>query len=73
MALLHLDGDTYTSTIDVLDALYHKVSPGGHIVVDDYYSWYGCHEAVNDFRRDHYVRAPLIRIDWTGAAWVKEV
>src|ERR1019366_2947638 len=36
LALLRLDGDMYESTIQVFEALYDKVSPGGFIIVDDY-------------------------------------
>lgn len=35
IALLRLDGDTYSSHRECLDALYDKVVPGGAIVVDD--------------------------------------
>ena len=58
--------------VQVLEALYDKVSRGGHILVDDYFSWKGCKLAVDDFRRRRSVTAPLLRVDWTGAAWVKE-
>ena len=29
LAMIRLDGDTYESTIQALDALYHHLSPGG--------------------------------------------
>ena len=72
IAVLHLDGDLYTSTKEVLDALYDKVSPGGHVLVDDYYTWKGCRAAVDEFRRERAIASPILRVDWTGAAWVKE-
>ena len=34
--MLRLDGDMYESTIQALDAIYAKVSPGGFVIVDDY-------------------------------------
>lgn len=71
IALLRLDGDMYGSTIEVLKALYHHVSPGGFVVVDDY-SLTGARTATDDFRRDRAIRAPLVRIDWTGVFWRKD-
>jgi len=42
LALLRLDGDLYESTMDALVPLYDKVSPGGFVIVDDYYSCAPC-------------------------------
>ena len=36
IAVLRLDGDMYSSTMDALEPLYDKVSPGGFVIVDDY-------------------------------------
>jgi hypothetical protein len=36
LALLRVDGDLYSSTMDVLDNLYDKVSPGGYVIFDDW-------------------------------------
>jgi O-methyltransferase len=69
LALLRLDGDLYTSTAQTLAALYRKVSPGGFVIVDDYYSWKGCGKATDDFRRDHGITTPIQRIDWCSAYW----
>ena len=51
LALLRLDGDLYESTIQPLDALYDKLSIGGHVIVDDYYVVKGCKIAIHDFFR----------------------
>jgi O-methyltransferase len=69
LALLRLDGDHYTSTRDTLEALYHKVSPGGFVIVDDYFSWSGCRKAVDEFRQERGITAPMQQVDWTGAFW----
>lgn len=70
LAVLRLDGDMYESTIQVLDALYDKVSPRGFIIIDDY--WLpACKKAVDDFRLAHGISAELYSIDWTGHYWVK--
>lgn len=50
IAYLRLDGDLYSSTMEALEALYHKVSPGGFVYVDDYGSYNGCRAAVDRFR-----------------------
>jgi O-methyltransferase len=49
IAILRLDADWYNSTMECLNALYEKVTPGGLIVVDDYYAWDGCAKAIHDF------------------------
>jgi O-methyltransferase len=69
LALLRLDGDLYQSTMDVLNALYHKVSPGGFLIVDDYHSWEPCRQAITAFRAAHGITAPIHDIDWTGVYW----
>jgi len=35
IALLRVDVDAYSATLEVLDELYHKVQPGGYIIFDD--------------------------------------
>ncbi len=36
LAILRVDADLYSSTVDVLTALYPKLSPGGYAIFDDY-------------------------------------
>lgn len=71
LCILRLDGDMYSSTIQVLDYLYHKVSKGEFILIDDY-GLGGCRKAVDDFRRKHNITSPMYRVDWTGVYWKKE-
>jgi O-methyltransferase len=68
LAVLRLDGDLYESTMDALSALYHKVSPGGFIIVDDY-GLPTCRAAIEDFRRTRGITDQIYQIDWTGAFW----
>jgi O-methyltransferase len=68
LSVLRLDGDMYESTIQSLDALYHKVSPGGAIIIDDYFLA-KCAAAVNDFRSQHKIEEPLLPIDGWGVWW----
>ena len=72
IAVLRLDGDMYGSTWDALTALYPRVSPKGFIIIDDYGAIERCRQAVEDFRAQHSISAPLTRIDWTGAWWRKD-
>jgi O-methyltransferase len=71
LAVLRLDGDMYTSTMETLVPLYDKVSPGGWIIVDDFFAWDGCRAAVRDFLRVRGLDPHIRRIDWTGACWQK--
>ncbi len=69
LALLRLDGDLYESTMDALQALYHKVSPGGFVVVDDYYTNPTCAAAIADFRAARGITAPTTDIDGDALYW----
>jgi hypothetical protein len=68
LSVLRLDGDMYESTIQALDALYHKVSRGGAVIVDDYFLG-PCETAVNEFRARHRIDAPLLPIDGMAVWW----
>ena len=68
LAVLRLDGDMYESTIEALDALYHKVSYGGFVIVDDYFLP-ACAKAVNDFRERCGITSPILPIDGWGTYW----
>ena len=70
LALLRLDGDMYESTIQALDALYHKVSHGGFVIVDDY-TLPGCRAAIEDFRARHGIADAIEQIDELSAFWRK--
>jgi hypothetical protein len=72
LAVLRLDGDLYASTKDVLTNLYHKVSPGGFVITDDYGVVGSCARAVEEFRTCRHIKAPLEPIDWSGVFWRKE-
>ena len=71
LAVLRLDGDMYSSTMDVLENLYDKVSAGGYTIVDDYGAVPACKQAVDDFRARRAISEPLKKIDWTGVFWQK--
>jgi len=69
LAILRLDGDMYSSTMDSLVNLYHKVSPGGYVIVDDYFSWEPCQRAVSDFLAARNLHAAILDIDGSAAYW----
>ena len=48
---LHIDCDTYSGHVEVLDALYDRLTPGAVIVFDDYAdeAWPGATKAVDEF------------------------
>ncbi len=71
IAVLRLDGDLYESTIQALDALYPRLSPGGFCIIDDYHAITACRQAVTDYRAKHGVSAEIVDIDQTGALWRK--
>jgi len=70
LSLLRLDGDMYESTIQTLDAMYWKLSPGGFVIVDDYVLS-GCRQAVDDFRTRHGIRSSIEEIDGAAVYWQK--
>lgn len=49
VALLHLDGDWYDSTMICLESIFDHIAEGGIIILDDYYAWDGCSRALHDF------------------------
>jgi O-methyltransferase/8-demethyl-8-(2,3-dimethoxy-alpha-L-rhamnosyl)tetracenomycin-C 4'-O-methyltransferase len=70
IALLRLDGDMYESTWQALEALYHKVSRGGFIIVDDYVLP-ACAKAVDDWRLSQGCNETLHEVDGAAVYWRK--
>lgn len=71
LAIVRLDGDMYESTMDGLVNLYHKLSPGGFLIVDDYGVIPACKKAVHDFRALNGITEEIINIDDSGYFWQK--
>ena len=68
VALAHLDGDWYESTMTCLTRIAPLVVPGGRIVLDDYDAWSGCRAAVDEyfagrdeFRLEHRAKLHVVR------------
>lgn len=73
IAVLRLDGDFYSSTMDTLTHLYPKVVPGGYIIVDDWGISQVCGEqaAVVDYRKQHGIEDEIVEVDWHASYWRK--
>lgn len=72
ISLLRLDGDMFQSTMQVLEALYPKLSPGGFLVVDDYGYFPQCKRAVDLYFRERAKVSPSWKwIDCSGVWWQK--
>jgi O-methyltransferase len=70
-AVVRLDGDMYESTIQALEQLYPRLSPGGFMIVDDYGAYNACRQAVTDYREAHSIDDLILGVDWTGVYWRK--
>jgi O-methyltransferase/8-demethyl-8-(2,3-dimethoxy-alpha-L-rhamnosyl)tetracenomycin-C 4'-O-methyltransferase len=68
LAILRLDGDMYESTMQCLQSLYRRVSPGGFVIIDDF-GLPPCRLAVEEFRARHGIIDPLIDIDGMAVFW----
>lgn len=73
LAVLRLDGDMYSSTMETLAALYPKLSPGGYVIIDDWGLEQLCGEqqAVLDYRQTHQITDEILPIDYHAAYWRK--
>ena len=61
----------YESTIEALDALYPKLSPGGYVIIDDYIL-HPCRQAVTDYRDRHKISEMIEEVDGAAVFWRKE-
>jgi O-methyltransferase/8-demethyl-8-(2,3-dimethoxy-alpha-L-rhamnosyl)tetracenomycin-C 4'-O-methyltransferase len=68
LALLRVDADMYQSTMEALEALYRKLSPGGFVIIDDYLLD-PCRLAVGQFRSRHGITSPLEAVDGAAVFW----
>lgn len=69
LAVLRLDGDMYESTMEAIEALYPKLSPGGFCIVDDYGDIAGCRQAILDYRGAKGITDEMIDVDGRGVFW----
>jgi len=71
LAVLRIDGDLYSSTMDCLKNLYHRISPGGYVIIDDYVNFPHVRDAVNDFRAANSISEEIAGVDWSAVYWRK--
>ncbi|WP_250006212.1 TylF/MycF/NovP-related O-methyltransferase [Actinoplanes sp. M2I2] len=60
IAILRLDTDWYESTRHELESLYERLAPGGVLIIDDYGTFKGAREAVDEFVRRTGARLLLV-------------
>ncbi len=53
VAFAHIDCDWYESVKTCLDRISPRLSPGGLLIIDDYYSYSGCKKAVDGFLEEN--------------------
>jgi len=73
IAFLRLDGDVYNSTMEALRHLYPLVVKGGYVYIDDYGSYVGCRNAVNDYFKGSLTFETVLEEDGRyEAIWFKK-
>ncbi len=70
-AVVRLDGDMYQSTMDGIVNLYPDLSPGGFLIIDDYFTYESCRRAITEYRNLHSIVEEIIPVDNSGAYWRK--
>ena len=63
IAILRLDSDWYSSTRHELEHLYPRLVSGGVLLIDDYGTWQGSRQAVDEFLERTGERLLLLRMD----------
>ena len=71
LSILRVDADLYESTLDVLNALYPKLSVGGYAIFDDYQNLKDCQRAIDEYRSEHDITEPIVNIDKRAIYWIK--
>ena len=71
LALLRVGPGLGAELTTVLERWYDKVVVGGFVIVDDHASS-GSRSALERFREQHRVTAPLEQVDWSAVAWRKD-
>ncbi len=72
LCFVHIDVDLYEPTRDALEFAYPRLRPGGYVVVDDYgAAAFNCKEAVDEFRAQHAISAPMRFMTTYAVCWQK--
>lgn len=70
IAILRVDVDWYQPTRSCLELLAPLVSPGGIIIVDDYGSWAGAKQAVDEYLEGSAKISGMFPIDASARFWM---
>jgi hypothetical protein len=54
--------------MQALESLYHRLSPGGFVIVDDYYLP-ACAKAIHDFRDARRITEEIVNVDNRACFW----
>jgi O-methyltransferase len=73
LAILRVDADLYSSTVDVLRALYPALSVGGYAIFDDYQNLPDCRRAIDEFRQENGITDELRWIDERAVYWQRSI
>jgi hypothetical protein len=71
IAILRIDTDWHNSTMAALKNLFHLVSPGGVVILDDYGFWEGSRLAADNFFKERGIKPFLIPVDRTTVFFQK--
>lgn len=71
IAVLRLDGDWYESTKCCFEQLYDQVTENGFVILDDYFSCFGCQKATDEFLQARGVPVQ-IKADGRGGAFFRK-
>ena len=71
ISILRIDADLYESTLDVLNNLYPRLSPGGYAIFDDFYNLQDCRRAIEEYREEHGIFEEIVKIDNRAIYWKK--
>ena len=61
ISVLRLDTDWYESSKFELEKLYHKVTKGGVIILDDYFHWDGQRRATDEFLQENNLEKTIVK------------
>jgi hypothetical protein len=66
ISLLHMDGDWYESTLDILNNLFDCLEDKAYVQIDDYGHWDGCRKAMDVFCKQRSINLDINSIDGVG-------
>ena len=72
ISLLNLDTDVHDPAVTILEHLYPRIVPGGILILDDYATYAGETNAVDDHFKDQDVKIQKLSFSMTPCYVVKE-